>query len=144
MIDIAAAHVTSTAPPSAFFERWADTATWPAWNADTEWVRLDGPFAEGATGTLKPRGGPKVRFVVATLVPGREFTDVSSMAGARLTFRHRVGTDDGGRTTVDVEVTLSGPLARLWQLVLGGGIRRGLQADLDRLAGVAEAAGVPR
>ena len=106
MLEIATAHVTSAAPPSAFFERWADTATWPEWNADTEWVRLDGPFAEGATGVLKPRGGPKVRFVVEVLVPDREFTDVSSLVGARLTFRHRVAADDRGSTTVDVAVTL--------------------------------------
>jgi hypothetical protein len=45
MIKIATAHVMSSAPASAFFERWADMTTWPEWNADTEWVRLDGPFA---------------------------------------------------------------------------------------------------
>jgi hypothetical protein len=143
MIELATAHATSTAPPAAFFERWADTDTWPAWNADTEWVRLDGPFAEGATGTLKPRGGPKVGFVVEELVPDKVFTDVSSLTGARMTFAHRV---DGhaGTTTVDVDVTLTGPLARLWVWVIGRGIRRTLQADLDRLVTAAEAAGVPR
>ena len=44
MTIIATARATSTAHPSAFFARWADTATWPEWNTDTEWVRLDGPF----------------------------------------------------------------------------------------------------
>lgn len=88
MITIAEAHVSSAAPPSAFFARWADTATWPDWNSDTEWVRLDGPFATGSAGVLKPKGGPKVKFVIAALVPGREFTDVSMLAGARLTFCH--------------------------------------------------------
>lgn len=58
------AHVVSTAPPSAFFARWADMTTWPEWNADTEWVRLDGPFAQGSTGQLKPKGGPKIPFVI--------------------------------------------------------------------------------
>ena len=41
MTIIATARATSTAHPSAFFARWADTATWPEWNTDTEWVRLD-------------------------------------------------------------------------------------------------------
>ena len=63
MTQIAAAHAVSTAAPADFFAVWADMATWPEWNADTEWVRLDGPFVEGATGTLKPKGGPKVGFV---------------------------------------------------------------------------------
>jgi hypothetical protein len=136
MKTIATARITSTAPASAFFARWADMATWPQWNTDTEWVRLDGPFQTGATGVLKPKGGPKVAFTVAALEPGHEFTDVSRLAGARLTFRHLVGQDASGRTTVAVDVTLGGPLAFLWSLALAKGIRDSLQADLDRLDAV--------
>ncbi|MEV6520467.1 SRPBCC family protein [Longispora sp. NPDC051575] len=137
---IAQAEVTSPAAPSAFFDRWADMATWPEWNTDTDWVRLDGPFVPGATGVLKPKGGPKVRFVVAALVPDREFTDVSTLFGARLTFRHLVERTPAG-TRVAVTVDLTGPLGRLWNLVLGKGIKASLQADLDRLAAVAAGRG---
>ncbi len=28
--------------------------TWPEWDEAVLWVRRDGPFAEGTTGTLKP------------------------------------------------------------------------------------------
>ncbi|MEV6211518.1 hypothetical protein [Kitasatospora sp. NPDC051914] len=139
MTKLAAARITSTAHPSVFFARWADTATWPEWNTDTEWVRLDGPFEAGTTGVLKPKGGPKVPFTVETLVPEREFTDVSKLLGARLTFRHLVGRTAEGTTAVDVDVTLTGPLAPLWNAILGKGIRDSLQADLDRLAATAEA-----
>ena len=112
-------------------------ASWPEWNLDTEWVRLDGVFAEGATGTLKPKGGPKVPFVVARLVDGEEFTDVSKLIGARLTFRHLV-TVEGDRTTVAVDVSLVGPLAPVWRLILGKDIRQSMQPDLERLARRAE------
>jgi hypothetical protein len=141
MITIAEAHVSSAASPSAFFARWADMATWPEWNTDTEWVRLDGPFAAGSTGVLKPRGGPKVKFVIAALVPGREFTDVSMLAGARLTFRHLIEPVPGGGSMVRVTVTLTGPLGWFWNLVLGQGLKASLQPDLDGLAAAAEAAG---
>ena len=67
MIVLSSATATSTAPPSAFFDRWADMASWPEWDTAVAWARLDGPFAEGTTGTLKPTGGPKVRFVIETL-----------------------------------------------------------------------------
>jgi hypothetical protein len=140
MTTLATAHVTSTAQPSAFFDRWADMATWPDWNTDTEWVRLDGPFKEGATGVLKPKGGPKVRFVVQTLVDGSEFDDVSRLFGARLGFRHLVTPMDGGGCAVSVTVSLTGPLAPLWRAILGKGIATSVQPDLDRLARVAEAA----
>ncbi|WP_051366111.1 SRPBCC family protein [Hamadaea tsunoensis] len=131
-ITVARAHVTADLPASAFFARWADMATWPQWNTDTAWVRLDGPFAAGATGELKPKGGPKTKFVVAVLTPS-EFTDVSLLFGARLTFRHLVDTVSGGHTRIDVTVTLAGPLARVWNLILGKGIRNGIQADLEHL-----------
>jgi hypothetical protein len=139
MTTLATATVTSSATPAAFFAEWGDMASWPQWNLDTEWVRLDGPFVEGATGALKPKGGPKVSFVVARLVDGREFTDVSKLLGARLTFRHLVETADG-RTTVSVEATLTGPLAPVWKLILGSGIRESMQPDLDRLVDRAERA----
>lgn len=140
MTEIAAASVTSSAPPAAFFARWADVATWPEWDHGIEWVRLDGPFAQGTTGTLKPKGGPKTRFVIASLVDGREFVDVSRLPGARLTFAHYVTPDADGGCSVRVQVDVSGPLRRLWALILGKGVRASLQHDLDRLARVAEGA----
>ena len=140
MTPIASARISSEAAPSAFFERWADMATWPQWNTDTEWVRLDGDFVQGATGTLKPKGGPKVRFVIQRLVPGREFVDVSRLAGARLTFAHLVTERADGGSDVEVTVTMSGPLRRVWLLMLGSGIRGSVQADLEGLARAAEGA----
>ena len=134
-ITIATASITSEAPASAFFARWADMETWPEWNTDTDWVRLDGPFAQGATGTLKPKGGPKVRFVVAELSDER-FLDVSRLVGARLSFDHRVTVRDSG-TQIEVTVSLDGPLARVWNAILGADLRKSLQPDLDRLAEVA-------
>ena len=133
------ATITSAAEPSAFFARWADMATWPEWNNDTEWVRLDGKFVQGATGVLKPKGGPKTKFVVSRLVPGHEFTDVSMLLGARLTFRHLVERTPIGTTRVNVTVTLGGPLAFVWNMILGKGIAASLQRDLDALRAAAEA-----
>src|SRR4051812_5740198 len=126
MKTIATAQLTTDVPVQAFFERWADMATWPTWNTDTAWVRLDGPFQTGATGVLKPKGGPATRFVVTKLVPGEEFTDVSLLIGARLTFQHRVAVRADGRAVISVEVTIAGPLAFVWNALLGKGIATSL------------------
>ena len=115
-------------------------ATWPQWNTDTEWVQLDCEFVQGATGTLKPKGGPKVRFIIERLIPGREFVDVSRLVGARLTFAHLVTECADGGSEVEVTVTMTGLLRRVWLLMLGSGIRRSVQADLDGLARGAEGA----
>jgi hypothetical protein len=112
-------------------------ATWPEWNTDTEWVRLDGPFAQGSTGRLKPKGGPKVKFVIAKLTE-TEFVDVSLLVGARLTFAHTV-TPTAHGCRVDVGVSLTGPLAPMWHLILGKGLKASVQRDLDLLVSTAEA-----
>ena len=136
MTTVATAHAAATASPSAIFERWADVATWPQWNADTEWVRLDGTFTQGGTGVLKPKGGPKVKFVIEKLTD-TEFVDVSRLAGARLTFSHVVTpTPDG--CVIDVAIAMTGPLGWLWKRILGKGLAASVQPDLEALARAAE------
>lgn len=112
-------------------------ATWPEWNTDTAWVRLDGQFVEGATGQLKPKGGPKVSFVVERL-NNHEFVDVSRMPGGRITFAHRIDETPRG-TEISVTVDIGGPLGFVWRLILAGDFRTALQPDLDRLVATAEA-----
>ncbi len=138
MIVLCTAHATSVAPPSAFFDRWADMDTWSEWDEGIRWVRRDGPFAAGTTGSLKPTSGPKVGFVIETLVPDREFTDRSSLPGAALTIRHLVEVDGDGRTVVDIVVSIDGPLARLWKLFVGRRIAESTPTGLRRLVGVVE------
>ena len=53
-------------------------------------------------------------FTVTRLVPGRFFTDVSRLWGARLTFDHAV-TQDADRTTVEVTAMSVG-----WVLAAAG------------------------
>lgn len=101
-------------------------------------MRLDGEFAQGATGRLKPKGGPAVSFVVEKLTD-REFVDVSALFGARLTFSH-VLERTGELTAFDVDITISGPLARLWARILGKDLAAAAQPDVDNLITTIEAA----
>ena len=90
-------------------------------------------------GVLKPKGGPKVTFVIETLEPGTEFTDVSSMPGAKLRIRHLVAGGDDGRTRVDIEVSIDGPLGWLWGRILGRGMAASTSEALAQLVVKAEA-----
>ena len=40
-----------------------------------QWARVEGPVRAGARGVLKPKGGPKTKFVVSECEPGRLYTD---------------------------------------------------------------------
>ena len=132
------ASATSTAPAAGFFARWIDHNSWGQWSPDTDWVKLDGPVALGATGVIKPTGGPKTRFTISALELDHEYTDTSYLPGARLVFQHLVRAE-GGVTTLDVAVSMSGPLAWLWARVMGGSFRDSTQSDLDRLVALVEA-----
>jgi uncharacterized protein YndB with AHSA1/START domain len=138
MKTITTSHTTTSAAPASVFAVWADMQTWPQWNRDTEWVRLDGPFRAGSTGVLKPKGGPRVKFVIERLEPDSEFVDVSRLWGARLRFDHRVTPQRGGGCAIDVTVSITGPLAGLWSRIIGSGLRESSQPDLDQLATTAE------
>jgi hypothetical protein len=138
VVVLCTATAVSTAPAEAFFARWADMATWPEWDEALAWTALDGPFAEGTTGVLKPRRGPRARFVIEVLVPGAEFTDVSSVPGARLRIRHLTGVVTDGRTQVTIEVSLHGPLAGMWSLFVGRSVARPTPLGLSRLVEAAE------
>ncbi len=137
MIALASAQATSTASPSAFFARWIDHNTWTDWDTDTEWVRLDGPATLGASGVLKPKGGPKTPFTISVLTPDREYTDTSKLLGATLTFQHLAEVING-RTHLTAQVTLTGPLARLWAGILGAGFLESVPAALNRLVTLVE------
>jgi Polyketide cyclase / dehydrase and lipid transport len=137
MLEIVSHKATSSASPSAFYRRWVDHASWSEWSPDTEWVRLSGPVQKGAHGTLKPQGGPKVKFVIKELRPDREYTDTNYLPGARLIFQHTAQpTPDG--CELEVTVTMEGPLARVWALLIGKNFRKSVPEDLDRLIKLAE------
>lgn len=138
MIELATGQALSTASPNAFFEEWINHSDWPAWSPDTEWVTVTGPVQTGASGVLKPKGGPRVKFTVTECEPGREYTDTAKLLGARLVFQHTAEPAASG-TDLRVRVTMAGPLARAWALVMGGGFRDSAQADLDRLVTLVEA-----
>ncbi len=142
MTTITTASISAPVPSEAFFRRWADMATWPEWNSDTEWVVLAGPIRQGARGTLKPKGAPRVSFEVTVWQPGRAFVDTSRLWGARLVFDHRVREHDG-LTEITVTVDLHGPLSGLWRLIMAKGLRGSADRDLRALAAVAADSSTP-
>ena len=137
MIELGSGHATSTATPSAFFAKWIDHKSWSDWSPDTDWVRLDGAVSLGAHGVMKPKGGPKLKFVISALAQDQEYTDCTSLFGACILFRHLAEATSSG-TDLRVAVAVDGPLSRVWAVILGKNFRQSAQADLDRLVEIVE------
>lgn len=130
----------TTADPEAVWARYRDVASWSEWDEGIAWASLDGPFAVGATGRLKPKGGPATRFTVTEADPAVRFTDETRLPFTRLRFEHRLApAPDGGGTTVTHTVTIDGPLSPLFGRVVGRSIAKGLPSAVRRLAALAAA-----
>lgn len=126
----------TSASPESVWALWSDVTSWPVWDGDVKHVTLEGPFAVGTKGTLKPEGGPKVRFEITDVQPPEGFADVARLPLCRMRFEHSA-VREGDRTRVTHRVAISGPATPLFSRVLGRGIARGLPETVKALARLA-------
>jgi hypothetical protein len=103
--------VETTAPSTAVFARYADVASWPAWDSGMEVVELDGPFATGSTGRMRPAGLETLPFTLTWVEGGVGFTDETPFMGHVLRFVHLLDPMAGGGTRVVHRVEIEGPAA---------------------------------
>lgn len=131
------------ATPARVFALWSDAAGWPDWDPDLEGASLDGPFAPGSRGALKPRGGPRTRIELVEVLPDRAFTAASRLPLCRMVFDHAIeplgAPADGCRVTHSVR--FEGPLAGVFRRLIGPAVRRGLPGTMAGLKRAAEARG---
>lgn len=126
----------TSAPTEAVWALWSEVETWPEWDAGLEYVTLERPFAVGASGTLKPKGGPKVAFELTDVRAGEGFADETKLPLSRMRFEHSA-TREGDRTRITQRVTISGLGTPLFSRVIGRGIARDLPETLRALGQMA-------
>ncbi|MGH8793129.1 MAG: SRPBCC family protein [Stackebrandtia sp.] len=128
--------LTSAAPAQVW--KFYDPDEWTRWDHDLEWVKVDGPMADGATGVLKPVAGPKTKLRFVQVVEERTFVNVARLPLAKMTVGHHIEpAGDGSRITH--RMTISGALAPLWGRVIGAKAAAGLPETMRRLTSLAEA-----
>ncbi|WP_134738123.1 SRPBCC family protein [Nocardioides sp. 503] len=100
--------VTTTADPAEIWALWSDTGTWADWDPAVQAVTLDGPFVEGATGTMTLTGPIEVPVSLEVVVPGSRYLDRLTMGELVIRIDHVVRpTADGAEVTVTT--TIEGP-----------------------------------
>jgi hypothetical protein len=131
--------VMTSAPPRRIWELWTNVEGWPEWDTELERARLDGPFAEGTAGEIKPRSGPASRFTLRDVGIGAGYAFHVALPLATLTVNRRMRTPPEG-TEFTHEVSFTGPLGWLFGFLFGGRYRLVLPGVMDRLRARAEAA----
>jgi hypothetical protein len=115
---------------------WTDVPGWPRF-LGMRWARLDGEFAVGGRGRIKPTHGPPSSFRIAAVEPGRYYATEASMPGASLRFEHLVAPIAAGGTRVVERQTIEGPLSRLYGWLLGRQMVSELPGSLEKLGNLA-------
>jgi hypothetical protein len=136
-------HVRSrdtTASPEQVWRLWSDTSTWPRWNPDVVSVSLNGPFAAGATGTMRTKAGGQHAIRLASVQPGGGFAlETAPVPLSTFTFNCRIAPGSNGGSRISQAVSMRGPLGWLFSAMMGERIADSFGPLLDGLARQAEA-----
>jgi hypothetical protein len=93
---------------------WAlydDVNTWPAWDAQAEWVTREGPFATGSRGEVKFKGMDPLAYTLTRVEPEREFVDETPVGDLTVRVSHLLEPLTGGRLRLTYAAEVDGPEA---------------------------------
>lgn len=121
------------APAESIWHFWSKLDSWPQWDADVMWAKLETTFSQGEYIRMKPIKGPKVRCLLAEVTPLRSFTTRSHFPFTTLSFIHHL--QDG---VVTHKVELRGLLTPLLKILFGHDIQKGLPQAVRTLVTMAE------
>ncbi|WP_219641449.1 SRPBCC family protein [Cohnella sp. CFH 77786] len=130
--------VTTKAKAATIWALYSDISTWTEWDRGIEEASLDGPFAVGTQGYLKPEGQERLPFELTEVEPLRGFSDLTRIPGAgiEIRFSHRLEEGPAG-TQVKHKVTISGPNAETLGPEIGAGMAEGIPHTIEGLAALA-------
>jgi ligand-binding SRPBCC domain-containing protein len=100
-------------PPDALYRAITAIERWPEWDHELKSTEHSGPLKAGTTFFLTPKGGPQVKMEITAAERPCRFGDVAHLPFAAMHTDHRF-EQDGGRTLMTVTISVSGPLAFVW------------------------------
>src|SRR5947209_1402718 len=121
------AHVT----PEAAWAFWTNVRNW-SFDPSLESVELDVPFAAGARGVTKPRGGEPIEWSIREAAPGHAVIEIP-LPGALVTFCWAFAPAEGG-TRITQRVTLSGAGSGQYLGVAESQLALGIPEGMRKLA----------
>lgn len=132
--------IETRASAEAVWRVWEDVENWNTWDHGIEFSTSEGPFEEGTTGTLKPKGGPLVRTRLVYVEPMKAFVAESKLPLTLITVSHFIEERDGKRR-VTHQIEMKGLLARLFAFLIGRNMKKNLPQEMAALAKKAERIG---
>jgi len=127
----------------ALWALYSDVKTWPEWDKGIEWIRLDGEFRDGTSGTIKPAGQDQLPFRLTSVTVDGGFSDETEIPGAGVTigFEHTIESAGEGRCRITHRVSIFGPGAESLAPEIGPGMAEGIPETMRSLLKMAQARG---
>ena len=129
--------VETTAPASAVWQIWQDVSNWNTWDHGIEFSTINGPFEEGTTGALKPKGGPLVYTTLTQVKPMEMFVDEAKLPLTRIIVSHSL-KESKGKTYVTHSIEMRGLLAFFFAFVIGRDMKKNLPQEMMAMVRKAE------
>jgi uncharacterized protein YndB with AHSA1/START domain len=112
---------------------WTDVPGWPSWNPGVARAELDGPVAEGATGTVRGAGGPASKLRVLEIDPQRRFVTEASERLMRLRFEFELTDAEDGELRITHRVRMTGLATPLMRRTVGPRLERSIPVAMAAL-----------
>ncbi|CND47414.1 hypothetical protein [Yersinia intermedia] len=127
--------VTTEATPAQIWAMWQDVPSWPCWDNELKWARLNGDFTKGTTGRLKPVNGPAVDFTLSRVEIHCAFSNVATLPLTNLVFDHDYFSSavTGEPAYIRHSVTMTGWLVPVFSRLIGNRIKAHLRDAMIEL-----------
>jgi hypothetical protein len=133
-----AKHTLETkASAESIWQIWEDVKNWNTWDRGIEYSAMNGPFEEGITGTLKPKGGPLIHTKLTCVEPYIKFVCESKLFFARIIVSHCL-TKSESEILVTHQIEMTGPLAFLFVYLIGRSMKKNLPQEMESMIKKAE------
>ena len=130
---------TSVAPEQ-LWPPLVDVENWTRIDEQIESIEIEGSPCEGKVFFLKPRGGPRLKLRIESLIPPNQYTDLCFLPLARMKTTHSLSRVQN-QTEIRVCIEIAGPLTFLWKRVVGNKHASGLKQQTKRLIEFAKSTG---
>lgn len=128
---------TDTQLAPYIWQRWITPSLWPKDDPDTKEAKFDAPAKEGVGGYVVPKSGPKSRMVISRFEPHKAFYLQTNLPLAVMSFEHDMTMDNKG-LSITHRLVFSGPLARLFEKLIGTKITAGFPEVMNSIVMHAE------
>lgn len=119
------------------WKRWSDVSNWKEWDHQLEESFVYGDFEKGSKGFLKPKRGPKAKFIVIECTQFTSFTSRSLLPFCTMDVSHQlIDTSEG--LWVEHKIMFSGPLDFLFGKLIGKKLKEELPLAVANLVRLSE------